>query len=97
MFGYYILAIVCFITIIALTLVLGYSVNKDCRLSAIDTISIIAFVIVLLIFGLTSLRRIYKSEVKTVEQPKIELKITTIVAPNDSVQSDTTYIYKFKQ
>lgn len=97
MFGYYILAIVCFITIITLTLVLGYSMNKDCRLDAIDTISIIAFIVILLVFEITSLRRIYKSGVKTTEQPQIELEITTIVAPDGSTQSDTTYIYKFKQ
>ena len=95
MFGYYLLAIVCFISIIALTLMIGYCISD--KPGTIDTIIMIAFIVILLIFGLTSLKRIYKSEVKTTELPQIELEITTVVAPDGSTQSDTTYIYKFKQ
>lgn len=95
MFGYYLVAIICFITIIALALVVGYCINDE--LTTMDTIVMIVFIVILMIFGLTSLKRIYKSEVKTVEQPKIELEITTVVAPDGSAKSDTTYIYKFKQ
>ena len=96
MYAYYIMAIATIATALLLAVAIGTElVSKSPDIGAL--MGEIIFVAIAILWAVISIRTISQSKVKTDEQPQIELEITTIVTPDGLTQSDTTYIYKFKQ
>lgn len=96
MCAYYIMAI----ATIAIALLLAVAIGTELVSKSPDIGALmgeIIFVAIAILWAVISIRTISQSKVKTDEKPQIELEITTIVTPDGSTQSDTTYIYKFKQ
>lgn len=95
MCGYYIMAIATIAIALLLAVTIGTElVSKDPDIEAL--IGEIILVAITILWAVIAIRTISQSKIKTDEQPQIELEITTVVAPDGSTKSDTTYIYKFK-
>lgn len=96
MCAYYIMAI----ATIAIALLLAVAIGTELTSKSPDIGSLIGeiiFVAIAILWAVIAIRTISQSKIKTDEQPQIELKITTVIAPDGSTKSDTTYIYKFKK
>jgi len=95
MFGYAVLALVCFVCLVSIAAIIGFS-TSDGTPSTGEIILLVCFMLLCAVFGLCSLKRYYQSEVSTYKKPEIQMQITTSIE-NGTVASDTLYIYKFKK